>query len=403
MSMDERRVLVLVGGGIAAYKVCQLVSSLVQDGMVVRVALTESAAQFVSPLSFATLSRSPSYTDRDFWQPCHGKPLHIELGEWAELIVMAPLTANTLAKMAQGLADNLVTNTILASTCPVLLAPAMNTDMWQQKSVQRNWQLLLEDDRYHAAPPESGLLACDRVGAGRMAEPMALLSQVRSLLLRPQRDLLDKHILVSAGSTREFLDPVRYLGNPSSGKMGALLAQAARDRGAEVTLVHGPMAAEILGLLSGIRLVEATTAAAMRLAMQEGMASADWIFMAAAVADLKPKDYRDHKVPKSELPKRLALVEVPDIIAGLSNHRQRHQRLIGFAAQTGDYESLAREKMERKELDAIVGNPIDLAEGGFGSDVNRGIWLDRWGRREEIPLCSKLEMAHCILDAARRF
>ncbi len=401
--MDERRVLVLVGGGIAAYKVCQLVSSLVQDGMVVRVALTESAAQFVSPLSFATLSRSPAYIDRDFWQPCHGKPLHIELGEWAELIVMAPLTANTLAKMAQGLADNLVTNTILASACPVLLAPAMNTDMWQQKSVQRNWQLLLEDDRYHAAPPESGLLACDRVGAGRMAEPAALLSQVRSLLLHPQRDLLDKHILVSAGSTREFLDPVRYLGNPSSGKMGALLAQAARDRGAEVTLVHGPIAMEILGLLSGIRLVEATTAAAMRLAMQEGMAAADWIFMAAAVADLKPKDYRDHKVPKGELPKRLALVEVPDIIAGLSNHRQRHQRLIGFAAQTGDYESLAREKMERKELDAIVANPIDLAEGGFGSDLNRGIWLDRWGRREEIPLCSKLEMAHCILDAARRF
>ncbi len=400
--MDERRVLVAVGGGIAAYKVCQLVSSLVQAGMQVRVMLTDAAQQFVTPLSFSTLSRTSAYTDQDFWQRSSGRPLHIELGEWAELIVLAPLTANTLGKLAHGLADNLVTNTILASTCPVIAAPAMNTDMWEQKTVQRNWHTLLEDDRYHGANPESGLLACDRVGAGRMAEPETLLLQIRSLLMRSQRDLVGKHILVSAGSTQEFLDPVRYIGNPSTGKMGAAIAQAALYRGASVTMVHGPMAQVDLQSLSGVRLIEATTAVTMRNAMQQEMAAVDWIFMAAAVADLKPKDYRDRKIPKGDLPKRLALVEVPDIIAGLSNHKQRHQRLVGFAAQTGDFETPAKEKMERKELDAIVANPIDLPEGGFGSDVNQGVWLDRWGRREEIPLCSKLEMAHRILDAARR-
>jgi phosphopantothenoylcysteine decarboxylase / phosphopantothenate---cysteine ligase len=400
--MDERRVLVAVGGGIAAYKVCQLVSSLVQAGMQVRVMLTNSAQAFVTPLSFSTLSRTSAYTDQDFWQGDRGRPLHIELGEWAELIVLAPLTANTLGKLAHGLADNLVTNTILASTCPVIAAPAMNTDMWEQKTVQRNWHTLLEDDRYHAANPGSGLLACDRFGPGRMAEPETLLLQIQSLLMRSQRDLIGKHILVSAGSTQEFLDPVRYIGNPSTGKMGAAIAQAAFYRGASVTMVHGPMAQVDLQFLSGVRLIEATTAVTMRNAMQQEMAAVDWIFMAAAVADLKPKDYRDRKIPKNDLPKRLALVEVPDIIAGLSNHKQRHQRLVGFAAQTGDFETPAKEKMERKELDAIVANPIDLPNGGFGSDVNQGVWLDRWGRREEIPLCSKLEMAHRILDAARR-
>jgi phosphopantothenoylcysteine decarboxylase / phosphopantothenate---cysteine ligase len=395
--MDERRVLVAVGGGIAAYKVCQLVSSLVQAGMQVRVMMTDAAQQFVAPLSFSTLSRTPASTDQDFWQGDRGRPLHIELGEWAELIVLAPLTANTLGKLAHGLADNLVTNTILASTCPVIAAPAMNTDMWEQKAVQRNWHTLLEDDRYHAANPGSGLLACDRVGTGRMAEPETLLLQIQSLLMRSQRDLIGKHILVSGGSTQEFLDPVRYIGNPSTGKMGAAIAQAAFYRGASVTMVHGPMAQADLQFLSGVRLIEATTAVTMRNAMQQEMAAVDWIFM-----DLKPKDYRDRKIPKNDLPKRLALVEVPDIIAGLSNHKQRHQRLVGFAAQTGDFETPAKEKMERKELDAIVANPIDLPNGGFGSDVNQGVWLDRWGRREEIPLCSKLEMAHRILDAARR-
>jgi phosphopantothenoylcysteine decarboxylase / phosphopantothenate---cysteine ligase len=397
------RILVGVSGGIAAYKVCQLVSQLVQVGMEVRVVMTDAAQQFVAPLTFATLSRHGAYTDQDFWQASHSRPLHIELGEWADLIVLAPLTAHTLGKLAHGLADNLLTNILLASTAPVILAPAMNTDMWEQASVQRNWKMLLDDRRYRAAPPESGLLACDRVGAGRMAEPETLLVQVRSLLLRRDLDLLGKQILVSAGSTREFLDPVRYLGNPSSGKMGAAIAQAASYRGAQVTLVHGPMQPADLQTLGGVRLIPILTAGEMRAALLQEIAAADWTFMAAAVADLKPKDYFEAKVPKANLPKKLALTEVPDIIANLSNRRQRHQRLIGFAAQTGEYEALAKEKMQNKDLDAIVANPVDLAQGGFGSDLNQGVWLDRWGRREVIPLCSKLEMAHRILDAARRF
>ena len=236
-----RRVLIGIGGGIAAYKVCEVVSTLFKAGAEVRVILTASAQEFITPLTLATLSRHPAYTDEMFWQPTHQRPLHIYLGEWAEVFAIAPLTANTLAKLTHGMADNLLTNTVLASTCPVLLAPAMNTEMWQQISVQRNWQQLLTDSRYHGMNTGYGLLACDRVGAGRMAEPAEIFTHIQSLLQTSgKRDLLGKRVLISAGGTREHLDPVRFIGNPSTGKMGLALAQIALHRGAAVTLVHAP-------------------------------------------------------------------------------------------------------------------------------------------------------------------
>jgi phosphopantothenoylcysteine decarboxylase / phosphopantothenate---cysteine ligase len=400
--LTDRRILIGVGGGIAAYKVAQLVSTLAKSGAEVRVMMTDSAQEFVTALTFATLSRHPAYCDRDFWRPVHGKPLHIELGEWAELLVIAPLTANTLGKLAYGLADNLLTNTVLASKCPILLAPAMNTDMWEQQSVQRNWQLLLQDDRYFPADPGSGLLACDRVGMGRMAEPEELLIQIRSLLYQNKsgqtlRDLAGKRILISAGATQEYLDPVRFLGNPSTGKMGLALALAARDRGADVTLVYGTLPGE---LPRGIQNISARTAEKMEQAMRSHLPQQDWIIMCAAVADLKPADYRDYKLPKAELPRSLPLAFVPDIVAGLSKIKLPHQKLIGFAAQTGDFVTPALEKLARKGLDAIVANPIDQAQGGFGSDVNQAVWCDRFGNQVTIPLCEKLEMAHRILDQA---
>jgi len=399
--MQGCRVLVGVGGGIAAYKVCEVVSALAKDGVEVRTMLTDAAQEFVTALTFATLSRHSAYGDRDFWQPLHGRPLHIELGEWADVFLLAPLTANTLAKLAHGMADNLLTNTVLASTCPVLLAPAMNTDMWEQIAVQRNWQQLQTDPRYHTLAPGSGLLACDRVGAGRMAEPSEILPYVRSLLhTQGDRDLAGKHILISAGGTREFLDPVRFIGNPSTGKMGIALAQASLHRGAEVTLVYAPSTAiEAVRALPGVRCIAVETAAEMRQAMLDHFPKADWTIMAAAVADVKPAHYSPEKLPKSALPANLPLATVPDIVAELASLKQPHQRLVGFAAQTGDIVTPAQEKLVRKQLDAIAANPIDQPNSGFGSDTNQAIFLDRNGRQHHINQpCSKLLVAHQLLD-----
>ncbi|MFH7026713.1 MAG: bifunctional phosphopantothenoylcysteine decarboxylase/phosphopantothenate--cysteine ligase CoaBC [Heteroscytonema crispum UTEX LB 1556] len=392
----SQRVVIGVGGGIAAYKVCEVVSTLFKSGVEVRIILTNSAQKFVTPLTFATLSRHQAYTDENFWQPTNSRPLHIELGEWADLLVIAPLTANTLAKLAYGMADNLLSNTVLASTCPVLLAPAMNTDMWEQLTVQRNWRQLLTDGRYCGIGTASGLLACDRVGAGRMAEPPEIVSYIQSLLhTAGKRDLARKRVLISAGGTREYLDPVRFIGNPSTGKMGLALAQAALHRGAHVTLVYGPANWDVPLGVQGIGVISAME---MQQVMLEYFSSADLIVMSAAVADVKPREYSPEKLPKRSLPEALPLESVPDIIAQLARRKQSHQRLIGFAAQTGDIVKPALEKLQSKKLDAIVANPIDEVDSGFGSDNNRAIFLDNQGRQVEIPPCSKLQMAHHLFD-----
>ncbi|MGB3308523.1 MAG: bifunctional phosphopantothenoylcysteine decarboxylase/phosphopantothenate--cysteine ligase CoaBC [Nodosilinea sp.] len=399
----SRRVLLGISGGIAAYKVCSVISSLAKEGVAVRVALTQQGQAFIPPLTVATLSRNPACTDDNFWQATQGRPLHIELGEWAELLVIAPLSANTLGKLAHGLADNLLTNTVLASTCPVLLAPAMNTDMWQQQAVQRNWHQLLQDDRYHAIDPGSGVLACDRIGTGRMAEPEDILVHVHSLLhTGGNRDLAGQHILISTGSTREHLDPVRFIGNPASGKMGIALAQAALHRGATVTLVHGPLDDSFKARLGGIQAVGVTTAEEMHRAMLSQLSAANWIVMAAAVADVKPATQAATKLAKADLPEALHLAQVPDIVADLAQKRSPHQRLIGFAAQTGDIVAPALDKLQRKGLDAIVANPIDVAGSGFGGDRNQAVLLTQAGGKVAIPPCTKLSLSHQLWDALLR-
>ncbi len=391
----QRRVLIGVGGGIAAYKVCEVVSTLFKQRIEIRVILTNSAQQFVTPLTFATLSRHRAYTDDDFWQSNNPRPLHIELGEWADIFLIAPLTANTTAKLAQGMADNLLTNTVLASKCPILLAPAMNTDMWEQVAVQRNWQMLLTDQRYHSIDTTSGLLACDRVGKGRMAEPKEIVSYIQSLLhTSGKRDLVGKNILISAGGTREFFDPVRFIGNPSTGKMGLSLAVSALHRGANVTLVHGVSSLQVPPEMKAIPIV---TAEEMRQVMLQELLNSDVIIMSAAVADMKPRDYNSEKLPKKALPENLALAPVPDIISELAQYKQPHQKLIGFAAQTGDIVTPALDKLHRKKLDAIIANPVDKKDSGFGSDNNQAIYIDK-NNQIEIPSCSKLEMAHHIFD-----
>lgn len=367
----------------------------------VRVILTQSAQAFVSELTFSTLARQPAYTDADFWT-ARPRPLHIELGEWADVCLLAPLTANTLGKLAVGQADNLLTNTILASTCPVLLAPAMNTDMWQQAAVQRSWQQLQLDSRYHAIGPGAGRLACDRVGPGRMAEPSEMLTFLTSLSYTGgQRDLAGKQLLISTGGTREPIDPVRFIGNPATGRMGIALAQAARHRGAQVTLVHGPLEAELLQQLGGICAIAAPTAAAMAQAMLGHQPQADWVIMAAAVADVRPARVAATKLPKSELPSDLPLEPVPDIVAALATARQPQQLIVGFAAQTGEIVPPAKAKLIRKGLDAIVANPVDRPSSGFGSNQTQAVLIDRAGRQRISPPGSKLELAHRLYDFLR--
>jgi phosphopantothenoylcysteine decarboxylase / phosphopantothenate---cysteine ligase len=391
------KVLIGIGGGIAAYKVCEVISSLFKAGIEVKVILTTGGEQFITPLTVATLSRHPAYTDRDFWQPTHQRPLHIELGEWADVFMIAPLTANTLGKLVHGLADNLLTNTVLASTCPILLAPAMNTEMWEQLSVRRNWQLLTQDSRYHAAGPATGLLACDRIGMGRMAEPVEILPYIHSLLhTHGQLDLVGKRVLISTGGTREFIDPVRFIGNPATGKMGLALAQAAVHRGAIVTLVHSSLPDVMID--RRIQAIPVINSAQMHQEMLTHFADADLVIMSAAVADVKPAEYSPEKLAKQLLPSELKLSPVPDIIADLSRLRQPHQKLIGFAAQTGDIVTPALAKLKRKQLDAIIANPIDLVDSGFGSDRNQAVILKKNGDRIDIRPCAKLMMAHQILD-----
>ncbi|MGP1371357.1 MAG: bifunctional phosphopantothenoylcysteine decarboxylase/phosphopantothenate--cysteine ligase CoaBC [Almyronema sp.] len=394
-----KRVLLGVGGGIAAYKVCEVASALAQQGIAVRAVLTEAAQRFVAPLTLATLCRQPAYTDKDFWQADHRRPLHIELGEWADVILIAPLTANTLAKLTYGLADNLLTNILLASTSPVLLAPAMNTDMWQQIAVQRNWTQLCQDQRFHRVGPGAGRLACDRVGQGRMAEPSEILAYLQSLLYSQGRcDLSGKHILISTGGTREYLDPVRFIGNPSTGKMGIALAQAAYHRGATVSLVHGLVAENLLQTLPPLRTHLTLSAAEMHQVLLAEAPQADWVIMAAAVADVRPTETAPEKLPKQLLPPQLSLETVPDILAELGNVKPAHQKLIGFAAQTGDIVSPALHKLAQKRLDAIVANPIDQPDSGFGSDRNQAIFIDSTGKQQAILPCSKLAMAHQVLS-----
>ncbi|NEQ96482.1 MAG: bifunctional phosphopantothenoylcysteine decarboxylase/phosphopantothenate--cysteine ligase CoaBC [Cyanothece sp. SIO2G6] len=400
--MAGRHIVVGVTGGIAAYKVCGVVSTLAKADALVRVILTDAAQQFVTPLTFAALSRHAAYTDAEFWSAQHPRPLHIELGEWADLFVVAPLTANTLAQLAHGLADNLLMNTVLASTCPLLLAPAMNTDMWQQPTVQHNWRDVQTWQRCHTVGPGQGRLACDRHGDGRLAEPSQIVAHIHSLLYTQGLcDLSGLRVLISAGGTREHLDPVRFIGNPSTGKMGIALALAAHHRGADVTLIHGPMEPMYLADLAGltrITLFPVSTAAEMHQAMVNAFPGADWTVMAAAVADVKPQHYHATKLPKATLPQQLALAPVPDIIADLSTQKRSDQRLIGFAAQTGDIITPAKDKLQRKRLDAIAANPIDQPHSGFGSDHNQGVFLDWQGRQQTVPSCSKLELAHRLLD-----
>ncbi len=404
--LHGRRVLLAVTGSIAAVKAPALVTGLQARGAEVRCLLSPSAERLVSPVALACLSRHPCACERDQWQPGQPRPLHIDLAEWPDLVLLAPLSAATLARLVHGHADQLLASTLLArpATCPLVAAAAMNTDMWLAPAVQRNWALLDEEPGVLALPPAaSGLLACDRLGPGRMVEPALLELAAASVLERGVgRDLVGRSLVVTAGPTREAIDPARFLSNPSSGRMGVLLAQAARLRGARVVLIHGPLQVNP-AWLEGLECQAIVSASDLEQALARRTPGADAVLMAAAVADQRWRHPDPAKAPKHVLQQNLADAanweEVPDLLQQLVARRPPGQVLLGFAAHTGDVLSQARAKLACKGCDLLFANPIDADGAGFGSETNVGWLLDARGPVREIGPCTKLALAHRLLDA----
>lgn len=393
-ALQGRRIVVGVTGGIAAYKACDLVSALRRAGASVRVVMTANAQRFVTPMTFATLAGTPVCSDpwaaRDDIQ-------HISLADFAEAVIVAPATANVIGKYASGIADDLLTSALLAFTCPVIIAPAMNTRMFCSAPVQENLETLRRRGVHIVAPGE-GRLACGDEGAGRLPDTAVLLEAIREALGAGEGPLAGVRVLVTAGPTREHIDPVRYLSNPSSGKMGYALAEEAARRGASVTLVSGPVA---LDGPAGVEMVRVTSAQEMHDAVQARKGAVDLFIGAAAVADWRPVQVSEHKLKKGERTElALALVRTPDIIAAVARWRTRPV-LIGFAAETDDLLAHAQEKLAAKGLDLIVANDVSRRDVGFATDDNEVTLLDASGGRTDLPRMAKAEIARAILDHAQ--
>ncbi len=390
-ALFKRRILVAVTGGIAAYKAAELVRLLVKTGGEVRVAMTAGAQKFITPLTLQTLSQHPVATDTFDLQQ-EATISHIELADWAELFVVAPATANALAQLGQGLANDLFSTIALACRAPQLLAPAMNVNMWQHPATQANLALLVERGAF-AVGPEAGDLACGWVGAGRMAEPSAILQACRALL--GPRDLDGKKFLITAGPTHEALDPVRFLSNRSSGKMGFALARQALRRGAQVTLIAGPTELFAPG---NVERVDVVTAEEMRKNALERAPLADAVIMAAAVGDYRAAKVAPQKIKKSDDRLAIELERNPDILAELGKKDfARRPLLVGFAAETEEVETRAARKLQEKHCDLIVANDVSQTDAGFGVDTNRVLLVDN-ERTTALPFGSKDEVAGGILD-----
>jgi phosphopantothenoylcysteine decarboxylase/phosphopantothenate--cysteine ligase len=389
-ALDGKLVVLGVSGGIAAYRACELARLLVKEGATVQAVLTEYAAKLVGPLSFQALTGRPAEVGQGGALSDSGMP-HVDLGREAAALVVAPATANTLAKIALGLCDNLLTSTALASTCPLVLAPAMNTRMWENPATAGNVARLRGWPRVVMVGPASGSLACGEEGWGRMAEPAEILEAV--IRAAGKQDLAGVKLLVTAGPTREALDPVRFLSNRSSGKMGFALARAAVRRGAEVTLVSGPCA---LPDPPGAAVVRVESAAEMAKAVFAHAPKARAILMAAAVADFAPRKAAGRKLKKTSGVPEIRFVPTQDILATLGL-RKGGALLIGFAAETGDPVSAAKEKLSRKRLDLVVANDVTAPGAGFEVDTNQVRLVDAQGV-EALPLLQKGEVADRILD-----
>ena len=392
MELEHKHILLGVTGGIAAYKAVELLRLLKKAGADVTVIMTESAKKFVGITTFEVLSENPVLSDLYFDTDASVK--HIELAKKADLAVIAPATANTIAKLAAGLADNALTTTLLAVTCPVMVCPSMNTDMYQNIRVQRNLDTL-EKDGWHILDPDSGVLACKTTGAGRLPEPWFIFDRIEALLTR--KDLKGKRVLISAGPTVEAIDPVRYISNHSSGKMGYAVARAAEKRGAVVTLVSGPVH---LDSPVGVTRINVESCDEMAVQMLLHLSEADIIIKVAAVADYKPIDPKSSKIKKKDGHNELTLnmVENLDILKLIGEKKTKNQFLVGFAAETDNLEKNAVLKIKKKNLDMIAANIVGADDSGFKADTNKVKLIFRDGSFSDIPLMKKNEVADILID-----
>jgi phosphopantothenoylcysteine decarboxylase/phosphopantothenate--cysteine ligase len=389
--LQSKRILLGVTGSIAAYKAADLASQLTQAGAEVDVILTEAATKFITPLTFQSLTGRTAY--RDLWGS-DAHVIHVGLGERADLLVIAPATADVIARLAHGLANDLLTVTALAARCPVLVAPAMDGGMLAHPATQANLKTLAERGVTLLGPAE-GRMASGLVGRGRMVEPEEILGHVR-LALGRKGPLAGRRIVVTAGGTQEPIDPVRFISNRSSGKQGFAVAQVALDRGAQVTLVAGPTA---LGAPIGARRVDVTTAAEMAEAVL-AVADADALIMAAAVADFRPAQVADQKIKKAAVP-LVELETTVDILSAVAERREATGKptvVVGFAAESENLIENAREKVFRKKLSLIVANDISAKDAGFSVDTNRVTLIGSGGGVEPLPLMSKEQVAEVVLE-----
>lgn len=389
--LEGKCVVLGVTGGIAAYKACEIVSRLKKLHANVRVVLTEHACRFVQPLTFETLSGNQvavSAFEHSF------EIEHISLAKAADLLLIAPATANIIGKMAHGIADDLLSTTAMAVVCPILIAPAMNCAMYRSTALQENLETL-NGRGVLTVGPESGHLACGDEDIGRMSEPETIVARVCELL-RGQDDLAGKHVLVTAGPTREMVDPVRFLSNRSSGKMGYAIAEAAARRGARVTLVSGPVALE---RPHGVETVPITSTLDLYREVTERAKSADLVIQAAAPADFRPLEAARHKIKKTGEGMTLQLTPNPDVAAQLGRDKHEGQVLVAFAAETDDLIANARKKLDKKNADMVVANDVTQPGAGFAGDTNRVTLVTRSDARE-LPLMSKRDVADAILSRA---
>jgi phosphopantothenoylcysteine decarboxylase/phosphopantothenate--cysteine ligase len=397
--ISDKNIILGITGSIAAYKAADLASKLTQNGAMVEVVLTKAATEFISPKTFQSVTGQHAYTDADLWGS-EAHVVHIGLARKADLLVIAPVSANTLAKLAHGIADNLLTVTALAmyrpeKPLPLLLAPAMDAGMYSHPATQENVRLL-ETRGVHFIGPEEGHLASGLVAQGRMSEPPAIQGQIRYLLSH-RGPLAGKHIVVTAGGTQEDLDPVRYITNRSSGKQGYALAQAALDTGADVSLISAPTN---LTIPSGAKFIAIRSAAEMQAAVLRECQRADALLMAAAVADFRPAHPSEQKIKKQSGAPTLELSPTPDILATLKtqrSHGNKPQIVVGFAAETQNLLANAQTKLQAKGLDLIVANDVTASDAGFEVDTNRVTLLFADGQKEKLPLMSKAQVAEQII------
>lgn len=389
--LKGKNVVVGVAGGIAVYKVVDLVSKLKKQDANVYVIMTQSAANFVTPLTFREISGHPVVVD--MWaETANWNVEHIALANKADLFLLAPATGNIIGKIANGIADDMLSTTVMATTAPTLFVPAMNSNMYLNPIVQKNISKLTELG-YYFMEPESGMLACGVEGVGRLPEATKILNQVNKILTS-QNDFIGKKILITAGGTQEAIDPVRYIGNRSSGKMGYALANIAAARGAKVTLISGPTN---LSAPHGVQVEYVESALQMRDAVLGHYADSDIVIKAAAVADYRPQNMAEHKIKKIGETLQLVLEKNPDILLELGQLKN-HQLLVGFAAETQHLLLHAQEKLARKNLDIIVANDVSIPGSGFNADHNIVKLLYRDGRIDELPKMSKDKLAEIILD-----